>query len=108
MAGGDARVLAVIGAAGDFWAGAHLTVQPQARPPMANMAEVNQASLGLHRLPIPIIARVDGVAVGAWINLGAGVYLLHRAHPGPPLRHLGLAAALGSLLDRVLEWCRRG
>ncbi len=72
VAAGDARVLVVTGAAGDFCAGADLSVEREARPPMARMAEVNQACLALHRLPIPTIARVDGVAVGAGMNLALG------------------------------------
>jgi 2-(1,2-epoxy-1,2-dihydrophenyl)acetyl-CoA isomerase len=36
------------------------------------MTEVNEACLALHRLPIPTIARVDGVAVGAGMNLALG------------------------------------
>ncbi len=72
VAAGDARVLVVTGAAGDFCAGADLSAGSEARPPMANMAEVNQACLALHRLPIPTIARVDGVAVGAGMNLALG------------------------------------
>jgi 2-(1,2-epoxy-1,2-dihydrophenyl)acetyl-CoA isomerase len=36
---------------------------------MVDMTEVNEACLALHRLPVPTIARVDGVAVGAGMNL---------------------------------------
>jgi enoyl-CoA hydratase/carnithine racemase len=72
VAAGDARVLVVTGAGDDFCSGADLSAEKDGRPPMANMAEVNQACLALHRLPIPTIARVDGVAVGAGMNLALG------------------------------------
>jgi hypothetical protein len=85
VAGSDARVLVVTGAAGDFSAGADLSVESGARPPMANMAEVNQACLALHRLPVPTIARVDGVAVGALAN---------RLLAGPQVALTGLTDAL--------------
>ena len=69
----DARVLVVTGAGTDFCAGADLSTRAERPPaPMASMAEVNDACLALHRLPVPTIARVDGVAVGAGMNLALG------------------------------------
>jgi 2-(1,2-epoxy-1,2-dihydrophenyl)acetyl-CoA isomerase len=69
----DARVLVVTGAGTDFCAGADLAARDE-RPaaPMAGMAEVTGACLALHRLPVPTVARVDGVAVGAGMNLALG------------------------------------
>ena len=73
VAAGDARVLVVTGAAEDFCAGADLSGdRNERRPPLVDMTEVNEACLALHRLPIPTIARVDGVAVGAGMNLALG------------------------------------
>jgi enoyl-CoA hydratase/carnithine racemase len=72
VAAGDARVLVVTGADGEFCAGADLAAGSEGRPPMVDMAEVGEACLALHRLPIPTIARVDGVAVGAGMNLALG------------------------------------
>jgi enoyl-CoA hydratase/carnithine racemase len=70
VAASDARVLVVTGAAGEFCAGADLSgAGEERRPPLVDMTEVNQACLALHRLPVPTIARVDGVAVGAGMNL---------------------------------------
>jgi len=66
-------VLVVPGAGEDFCAGADLSGnRDQRRPPMVDMAEVNTACIALHRLPIPTVARVDGVAVGAGMNLALG------------------------------------
>jgi hypothetical protein len=60
----------VTGAGEDFCAGADLSGdRDERRPPLVDMTEVNQACLALHRLPVPTIARVDGVAVGAGMNL---------------------------------------
>ena len=70
VAASDVRVLVVTGAGGDFCAGADLSGgADERRPPMVDMTEVNEACLALHRLPVPTIARVDGVAVGAGMNL---------------------------------------
>jgi enoyl-CoA hydratase/carnithine racemase len=66
---GSARVLVLTGAAGEFCAGADLSSVPSGGPPMADMQEINEACLAIHRLPIPAIAKVDGVAVGAGMNL---------------------------------------
>ncbi|MGY1810051.1 enoyl-CoA hydratase/isomerase family protein [Blastococcus sp. SYSU D00669] len=69
VAASDARVLVVTGADGDFCAGADLSGGGGPWAPMAFMTMVNEACLALHRLPIPTVARVDGVAVGAGMNL---------------------------------------
>ena len=69
----EARVLVVTGEGTDFCAGADLSARADRPPrPMASMAEVNDACLALHRLPVPTVARVDGVAVGAGMNLALG------------------------------------
>ncbi|NYJ08711.1 enoyl-CoA hydratase/isomerase family protein [Petropleomorpha daqingensis] len=72
VAASDARVLVVTGAGEEFCAGADLSGGGERRPPLVDMTEVNEACLALHRLPLPTIARVDGVAVGAGMNLALG------------------------------------
>ncbi|MBN1092199.1 enoyl-CoA hydratase/isomerase family protein [Blastococcus sp. TML/M2B] len=104
---GDARVLVVTGAGDDFCAGADLSAVRGGRPPMANMAEVNQACLALHRLPIPTIARVDGVAVGAGMNLALGcdfVIASTRARFSEIFAKRGLSVDFGGswLLPRLI------
>lgn len=73
----DDRVLIITGAGADFCAGADLdpsrideiqTVPDRHR----RMKVVGDAALSLHRLTKPTIAAVDGVAVGAGMNLALG------------------------------------
>lgn len=63
------RVVVVTGAGGDFCAGADLGGPPTGGHQVDDMRIVGDTCLALHRLPVPTIARVDGVAVGAGMNL---------------------------------------
>lgn len=67
---GEDRVLVLTGAGEDFCAGADLASTPgQTLHPLHAMRTVGDTCLALHRLPVPTVARVDGVAVGAGMNL---------------------------------------
>ena len=73
----DDRVLVVTGAGGDFCAGADL--DPERFREGSSVAEghrrmkvVARAATALHRITKPTIAAVDGVAVGAGMNLALG------------------------------------
>lgn len=73
----EARVLILGGEGGDFCAGADL--DPSDRPEMPSVVDrhrrmkiVGEAAITLHRLTKPAIAAVDGVAVGAGMNLALG------------------------------------
>ena len=73
----DLRVAVVTGAGGEFCAGADMARAPNPVPSAADNAErmrsgVNRAALALHRCSKPTIAAVDGVAVGAGMNLAIG------------------------------------
>lgn len=72
----DQRVLVVTGADGSFCAGADMTGDrpsvPSAAENAVGMRDVGSAATALHRLTKPTIAAVDGVAVGAGMNLALG------------------------------------
>lgn len=71
------RVLVVTGAGEDFCAGADLSAERSGEASALQMMRVvGDACLALHRLPIPTVARVDGVAVGAGMNLALGCDLV--------------------------------
>jgi 2-(1,2-epoxy-1,2-dihydrophenyl)acetyl-CoA isomerase len=74
-ANGEDRVMVLTGAGGDFCAGADLTgggTGGPGRHQLAQMRHVGDVALALHRLPIPTIAKVRGVAVGAGCNMAIG------------------------------------
>lgn len=73
----EARVLILTGSGDDFCAGADLDQTKAAEVTSvadrhARMKLVNEASIALHRTTKPTIAAVDGVAVGAGMNLALG------------------------------------
>jgi enoyl-CoA hydratase/carnithine racemase len=72
----DVRVVVVTGANGDFCAGADLSGEDERPHPVVGMEAVNRAALALHRVSVPTIAKVDGVAVGAGFNLALGCDLV--------------------------------
>lgn len=72
----EARALILTGADGQFCAGADLAEGVFTRSAAQNAERlrttVNRAALALHRTSKPTIAAVDGVAVGAGMNLALG------------------------------------
>jgi 2-(1,2-epoxy-1,2-dihydrophenyl)acetyl-CoA isomerase len=73
------RVVVLTGAGGDFCAGADLTDGGTGAPgqhQLASMRHVGDVALALHRLPMPTIAKVRGVAVGAGCNMALGCDLV--------------------------------
>ncbi len=63
------RVVVLRGAGDDFCAGADLSNGIGDRDHLAYMCIVNAACAALHAIPVPSVALVDGVAVGAGMNL---------------------------------------
>ena len=75
----DDRVVVLTGAGGEFCAGADLSggsPSQAGRHQLASMRHVGDVALALHRLPIPTIAKVRGVAVGAGCNMALGCDLV--------------------------------
>jgi 2-(1,2-epoxy-1,2-dihydrophenyl)acetyl-CoA isomerase len=72
----EQRVLVVTGDGENFCSGADMNKHPAAVPSAADnavrMRRTNRAALALHRLTKPTVAAVDGVAVGAGMNLAIG------------------------------------
>jgi enoyl-CoA hydratase/carnithine racemase len=71
------RVVVVTGAEGNFCSGADLSELGEVEVhALAWMRLVGETCLALHALPVPVIAKVDGVAVGAGANLAFGCDLV--------------------------------
>jgi enoyl-CoA hydratase/carnithine racemase len=108
----EQRVLVVTGAGGEFCAGADLDPSRMDRLQSvedrhARMKVVGAAALALHRLTKPTIAAVDGVAVGAGLNLALGcdvVVATERARFAEIFVKRGLTLDFGGswLLPRVV------
>jgi enoyl-CoA hydratase/carnithine racemase len=76
-AGNDRDVHAVVitGAGGAFCSGADIAT-PDDSHPVYKMRLLTDVALALHELPVPTIAKVNGVAVGAGWNLALGCDLV--------------------------------
>lgn len=71
------RVLVVTGAGDAFCSGADLSQRGEdTRHPTARLHWVADIALALHRIPKPVIAKVNGVAAGAGMNLALGCDLI--------------------------------
>ena len=110
--GSAQRVLVVTGAGGDFCAGADLDPSRVDRLQSvevrhARMKEVGAAAMALHGLTKPVIGAVDGVAVGAGLNLALGcdvVIATERARFSEIFVRRGLTVDFGGswLLPRIV------
>jgi enoyl-CoA hydratase/carnithine racemase len=111
----DQRVLVLTGSDGDFCAGADMN-KPSAGSPSAvetasRMRIVSKAVMALHRITKPTIAAVDGVAVGAGMNMAIGcdiVVATDRARFSEIFVKRGLTLDFGGtwLLPRLIGLAR--
>ncbi|OMC47733.1 enoyl-CoA hydratase-related protein [Mycobacterium sp. IS-1264] len=69
------RALVITGAGGSFCSGADISVRDDVHP-RDKLQRLTDVALALHELPIPTVAKVDGVAVGAGWNLALGCDLV--------------------------------
>jgi enoyl-CoA hydratase/carnithine racemase len=65
------RALVITGAGGSFCSGADISVPDEVHPKY-KLQRLTDVALALHELPIPSVAKVTGVAVGAGWNLALG------------------------------------
>ena len=70
------RVLVLTGSGGAFCAGADLTPVGDSRHQLDRMHHFGWVGLALHEIPKPTLAKVNGVAVGAGLNLALGCDLI--------------------------------
>ncbi|MGI9528871.1 MAG: enoyl-CoA hydratase/isomerase family protein [Acidimicrobiia bacterium] len=111
----DQRALIITGTDGEFCAGADMNRDrpdvPSAADNAARMRILNRAALALHRSTKPTIAAVDGVAVGAGMNIALGcdiVLATPRARFAEVFARRGLALDFGGtwLLPRLVGLMR--
>lgn len=72
----EVRALVLTGAGDAFCSGADMSSGLPSGHPLERMRKVNEVILQLHELPVPTIAKVNGVAVGAGWNLALGCDLV--------------------------------
>ncbi|WP_028473816.1 enoyl-CoA hydratase/isomerase family protein [Nocardioides alkalitolerans] len=103
----DARVLVLQGAGGDFCAGADVAKSSQAEHPVSRLRRIGDVALALFDLPLPTIAKVDGVAAGAGCNMAIACDLVvasDRARFSEIFTRRGLSIDFGGswLLPRIV------
>ena len=101
------RVLVITGAGDGFCSGADLSGGGPARHHLAAMRHIHDIALGLHELPMPTIAKVNGVAAGAGLNMALGCDLIvasDRARFSEIFHRRGLSVDFGGtwLLPRLV------
>ncbi|CAL9670882.1 1,2-epoxyphenylacetyl-CoA isomerase [Streptomyces sp. enrichment culture] len=95
------RALVLTGAAGAFCSGADLAAPRPDTHPLHRMRTLTDVALLLHELPVPTIAQVTGVAVGAGWNLALGCDFVVAS---PAARFSQIFARRGLSLDLGGSW----
>lgn len=96
------RVLVIAGAGGAFCGGSDVTGLLDDLPSLPRRVEVsNRCVLALHRLPIPTIAQVEGIAAGSGLNVALACDLVY-ANLGA--RFAQLFIHIGLSLDSGASW----
>jgi enoyl-CoA hydratase/carnithine racemase len=68
----DVRVVVITGAGDAFCSGADLGAAGDASHPLVRMRDIHRVAQALHDVPQPTIARINGVAAGAGLNIALG------------------------------------
>ncbi|MET9973216.1 enoyl-CoA hydratase/isomerase family protein, partial [Streptomyces sp. NPDC006356] len=102
-AGADRSVRTVVltGAGGAFCSGADISKGVSGAHPLYRMRTLTEVTLLLHELPVPTVAKVTGVAVGAGWNLALGCDLVVAT---PRARFSQIFARRGLSLDCGGSW----
>ncbi|MEM7091819.1 MAG: enoyl-CoA hydratase [Actinomycetota bacterium] len=103
----DVRVFVITGAGDGFCSGADLGGGGPPRHQLAAMRHIHDIAIGLHDLPMPTIAKVNGVAAGAGLNMALGCDLIvasDRARFSEIFARRGLSVDFGGtwLLPRLI------
>lgn len=104
IASSDARCVVLTGANGDFCSGADIVKKPEGDPgwegnKLNAMRQLAESVVAVHDCPVPVIAKVDGVAVGAGFGLALAADMLwcsDRARMSAVFAKLGLSLDYGS------------
>lgn len=106
--GGTDRVLVITGASGAFCGGSDVEGLLDDLPSLPGRIDVsNRCVLAMRDLPIPTIAKVDGIAAGSGLNVALAcdfVYASARARFAQLFIHIGLSLDSGAswLLPRLV------
>src|SRR3954453_24135151 len=65
----DTRSVVLQGAGGDFCAGADVAKSTHTEHPIPRLRRIGDVARALFELPMPVVAKVDGVAAGAGCNM---------------------------------------
>jgi 2-(1,2-epoxy-1,2-dihydrophenyl)acetyl-CoA isomerase len=106
LATSDARVVILTGANGDFCSGADLSGGDEPDSgwegnKVNGMRRLAGAVMAVHECPLPVIAKVDGVAVGAGFGLAMAADMLFCSERA---RFSAIFAKLGLSLDFGTSW----
>lgn len=103
----ETRVVVLQGSGGDFCAGADVAKSKHDEHPLPRLRRIGDVALALFELPMPVIAKVDGVAAGAGCNMALACDLVvasSRARFTEIFTRRGLSIDFGGswLLPRVV------
>lgn len=103
----DSRVVVLQGAGGAFCTGADVAKSKHNEHPIPRLRRIGDVALALFELPMPVIAKVDGVAAGAGCNMALACDLVvasSRARFSEIFVRRGLSLDFGGswLLPRIV------